>query len=340
MTNIIGASIPQGNSQQSGNFNPSREVQWQQQKLECLKKHHLNKAQATAKNKGQFRDFQKTDYVPVKADFQHLMSDWNDTRMVSEIIIGPQDVFVKATVRGGRVPVGGGIRGSIKEWSKKSRARCERHIRNVPEGSIKSFLTLTYPKSFSNDGRQIKRDLATMIKRLKRMGFSAGIWFLEFQKRGAPHVHCFLDKFNSSLVQSVALAWYEVVGSGDEKHLHWHEGKLSGRPCLESMRVPHAASYYACKYAVKSEQKDVPESYLNVGRFYGCWGDLKPVYQHYYARGAGMAQAAVKMVRLWKFAVFGGHVADGLAVYSATLRGCTIEQLISLYDASGWCPDG
>jgi hypothetical protein len=340
MTEIIGGVIPQGKSHQSGIVNLQRENQWAQQKAECLERYRNKKAQARAETNDLLDQLEFKACKPTPQDFNHLLSDWNDARIVSEVIIGAQDVQVKATVRGGRPQLGGGVRGSITEWSKKSRARCERHIRNVPDGSILAFLTLTYPSEFTNDGKEVKRDLAVMVKRLKRMGVVGGIWFLEFQKRGAPHVHCFINTWPTGGASAVAKAWYEVVGSGDEKHLHWHEGRLSGRPCLELMRVPHAASFYACKYAVKSEQKDVPEAYLNVGRFWGSWGGLKPVYEYYYARGSAMARAAVDMVRIWKAVKFGGHVGQGLSLYSATLRGCSVDDLISLYGSSGWCPDG
>lgn len=268
------------------------------------------------------------------------LDGWSDARMVSEVIIGEQDVQIKSTLRGGRPQVGGGVRGAIVEWSKKSRSRCERHIRNVQEGSIKAFLTLTYPKVFTNDGKAVKRDLATMVKRLKRMGVGTGIWFLEFQKRGAPHIHAFLGQFPVCGAAAVARAWYEIVGSGDEKHLDWHLGKLSGRPCVEIMRNQHAASYYAVKYAVKSDQKDVPKEYQNVGRFWGCWGGLRPSYRVYYARGSDMCMAAVRMIRLWKMTKFGGFVGEGLTLYSATLRGCKPDELDQLFQYSGWCPDG
>jgi hypothetical protein len=267
------------------------------------------------------------------------LHNWSDNRMVSEITVGAQDVFISSTLRGGRPQAGGGVRGKVKEWSKQSRSRCERHIRNVSEGAIKAFLTLTYPEDYSNDGKRIKRDLATMIKRLKRMGVIDGIWFLEFQKRGAPHFHCFLSQWPNGGSDAVAKAWYEVVGSGDEKHLRWHKGGLSGRPCLEWMRKPHAASYYASKYAVKADQKTVPVLYQNVGRFWGYWGDLKPVYQTYYSRGSESCAAAVRMIATWKFAKFGGVVGSDLVLYSATLRGCSPLELDQLFESSGWIPD-
>lgn len=269
---------------------------------------------------------------------EHLQS-WSDVRHVSEITIGAQDVFVTNTLRGGREQVGGGIRGKITEWSKQSRSRCERHIRNVEDGSIRAFLTLTYPGEYSNDGLVIKRHLKAMVKRLKRMGVTDGIWFLEFQKRGAPHFHCFLSQWPRSGVEGVAHAWDDVVGSGDPDHLAWHLGKLSGRPCLEWMRKPHAASYYASKYAVKSEQKTVPELYQNVGRFWGYWGDLKPVYQTYYARGTDACERAVRMIATWKFEKFKGMVGAGLVLYSSTLRGCSPLELDRLFQSSGWVPD-
>jgi hypothetical protein len=45
------------------------------------------------------------------------------------------------------------------------------------------------------------------------------------------------------------------------------------------------------------------------------------------------------MIKLWKFAKFGGFVGEGLTLYSATLRGCDSGWLDQLFDYSGWCPD-
>lgn len=276
--------------------------------------------------------------------FDHLVS-WSDTRLVSSITVGSQDVFISNSVLGGRSQRGGGVRGKIVEWSDKSRSRCERHIRNVPDGSIKYFLTLTYPSEFSNDGVRIKRDLAAMRKRLRRMGVRDDIWFLEFQNRGAPHYHLYLGQCPTGNlergIKACANAWYEIVGSGDPKHLKFTLGLCGGKnkPCLEPMRNPHAASYYAVKYVVKANQKKVPDAYKNVGRFWGFGGQLKPVFVTYWARGYDACRAGVKMIKLWKFAKFGGFVGEGLTLYSATLRGCDTEWLNQLFDYSGWCPD-
>lgn len=336
----------------SGAVTPELEKQWAADRASCLiryKKKH-NKSLYTPKPvrrfsglpvadvKWEFDAAGKLQVAKESRQFDYL-HDWHDARLVSEIVVGEQDVYITNSVRGGIQQKGGGVRGAIKGWSKQSRSRCERHIRNVSDGSIKSFLTLTYPKSFTSDGKRVKRDLTTMIKRLKRMGVNSGIWFLEFQKRGAPHLHCFIGQWPVGGVRAVSVAWHKIVGTDDPKHLDWHLGKLSGRPCLELMKNPHAASYYACKYAVKSEQKDVPELFLNVGRFWGYWGDLKPVFSVYYARGQSAAESAIRMIRWWKHIKFGGTVGIDLVIYSATLRGCTLDMLSSLMESTGWCPD-
>ena len=108
------------------------------------------------------------------------------------------------------------------------------------------------------------------------MGVSDDIWFLEFQpNRGAPHFHLYLGQCPMNNIEkgikACAHAWFEIVGSGDPKHLKFTLGGYGNKPCLEYMRNPHAASYYAVKYVVKADQKDVPDAYTNVGRFWGLW---------------------------------------------------------------------
>lgn len=52
------------------------------------------------------------------------------------------------------------------------------------------FITLTYAKDFPIHARTAKRDLATLIKRLRRQfPGCGGVWRLEYQERGAPHFH-------------------------------------------------------------------------------------------------------------------------------------------------------
>ncbi len=129
---------------------------------------------------------------------------------------------------------------------------------------LKVMLTLTYPREFPMDGRLVKRHWHNMRTWLVRQGIK-GAWFLEFQKRGAPHFHVFLNRRVEA--SQVSQRWYEIVGSEDLNHL------LAGTR-IEMLREQHAASAYAAKYASKVEQKEPPEGFTDVGRFWGTFGDL------------------------------------------------------------------
>jgi hypothetical protein len=142
-------------------------------------------------------------------------------------------------------------------------------FRNVV--GLRVLLTLTYPGEFSTDGREVKRHWANMRRWLARRGV-AGAWFMEFQERGAPHFHVFLT--GEVPKEEVAAAWYQIVGSGDHRH-----ARAGTR--IEALRELHAAGAYAAKYLRKQEQKEVPEGFSDVGRFWGLFGGLsvEPVVQ-------------------------------------------------------------
>lgn len=122
---------------------------------------------------------------------------------------------------------GGGNRGGITSFSRQSRMRLLKavcRLELVPEECL--FVTLTYPKVFPSDAETIKRDYETFVKRLRRsMPEISGYSKVEPQKRGAPHWHLLLFGNGLSpeqlrvLRKWVAHTWFEVVGSGDEKHL-------------------------------------------------------------------------------------------------------------------------
>jgi hypothetical protein len=106
-------------------------------------------------------------------------------------------------------------------------------------------------------------------------------WFIEFQKRGAPHFHFFCSHSpvpnkvgNESRPETpielarlwCSKAWYECVGSKDEKHLR-------AGVQLDYFRTGRAGTIsYASKYARKQEQKTVPNEFKEVGRFWGVSG--------------------------------------------------------------------
>jgi hypothetical protein len=95
------------------------------------------------------------------------------------------------------------------------------------------------------------------------------IWKLEYQRRGAAHYHCFLYGVSLEAAQElIPRLWYQVVGSNDENHLLFHQGKLkNSRPCVEEVRTWHGVKSYASKYLSK-----VPRGDQESGRYWGCVG--------------------------------------------------------------------
>ncbi len=158
---------------------------------------------------------------------------------------------------------GGGKRGNVVMLSRPAKRRMMHTFRNSERLPV--MLTLTYPGEFPCDGREVKRHWANMRAWLVRTMGRKGGWFLEFQRRGAPHFHVFLD--GEVDFELIARRWYEVVGSKDLRHL------VAGTR-IEMLREGHAAAAYAAKYAAKVEQKEPPEGFANVGRFWGTFGGL------------------------------------------------------------------
>ncbi|MFA7345701.1 MAG: hypothetical protein WC003_15485 [Terrimicrobiaceae bacterium] len=180
----------------------------------------------------------------------------------------------------------------ITEFSEQSRYRLLHTVKNA-DCDFFCMVTLTYPAQWESDGRKVKLHLRAFIERMRRKWPAIdGVWFLEFQKRGAPHFHLLLslklwemgllvertrlhNKLGKRQYRTVAgvqemlsLWWFEIVGSGDKKHL------LAGC-AAEVIEEAEGALRYAASHAGKPHQKKVPENYRNVGRFWGVIGGVK-----------------------------------------------------------------
>jgi len=170
---------------------------------------------------------------------------------------------------------GGSRRGSIVGLSNGAACRMRRYLREAL-ADYRQMVTLTYPGGYPLDGRVCKEHLRRFLQELKREHARAflinpdlgerhsSFWFLEFQNRGAPHFHIFTTWAPG--YAWVAKRWYEIVGSDDVRHLH----AGTRTEYLRSGRLGTIA--YASKYAVKQEQKQVPEFFSNVGRMWGVCG--------------------------------------------------------------------
>jgi len=160
---------------------------------------------------------------------------------------------------------GGGTRGKITTFSKASRRRLMQTIAKLRRNAYPTFVTLTYPAEWPSDPTEWKRHLKVFRLRLgRKFPGVCFIWRLEFQKRGAPHYHLLVwGAPYGKLLEWVSLAWYQVVDSGDEKHL-----RAGTR--VERIRSFKQVMRYASKELGKVSQ--VVNEYHGVGRWWGVFG--------------------------------------------------------------------
>lgn len=160
-------------------------------------------------------------------------------------------------------------------WSDPSRRRLLRCLASIDWASKSDllFVGLTYPADFPSDGRLVKRHLRILRARMERkFGKLLVLWKLEFQDRGAPHMHMIVQCPGEvqALRAWFAQAWYEIVGSGDVRHLH---AGTSLSPVRDWRAVPAYISGYIAgpKALAKARQNVVPAGFGAVGRWWGVW---------------------------------------------------------------------
>lgn len=179
-------------------------------------------------------------------------------------------------------------RGKVTGFSRKSRRRMTQAVAKVQTAKLPLFLTLTYPGTnegqiykWMSDAHEWKRHLEAFVKRLRRRWRgAAGFWKLEPQKRGAPHFHLMLWGVSAALAevfeQWAKRAWYEIVGSGDVRHLK------HGADC-KPVQNQRGTMFYASKYMgkpVKQSDDIDPTVWDFPGRWWGViasadvpWGE-------------------------------------------------------------------
>lgn len=168
----------------------------------------------------------------------------------------------RSAVRGG-----GGARGPITEFSRASRRRLMRRLASVnrhASDAPPAFITLTYPREFSTDPAVYKPHLRAFVKRICRaFGARPVIWRLEWQKRGAPHFHLLIWDLapDLPLAEWCLSNWYEVVGSGDRRH-------LAHGADVQDLRDWRRVSVYLSKYIAKIPDGDHDVD-APVGRLWG-----------------------------------------------------------------------
>lgn len=195
------------------------------------------------------------------------------------------------------------LRGVIAVVNKRSLNRLALLVRSCGV-EFKSVITATYGLNFPHSGRIAKAHLNHLIVSLKRrFGPFEYVWIIEFQDRGAPHYHLVTTLPPPTVAErhEFALLWGSISIPGDWMYcqLKEHEGqyvrgkmlglKMAGyavhthKKAWEKLRKRGGAGRYLAKYANKLRQKDVPDFYTNIGRFWGKSKGVKmpePKYYH------------------------------------------------------------
>jgi len=199
-----------------------------------------------------------------------------------------------------------GTGGVITEWSRKSRSAMCRTFAEldytplVESGRVPAMVTLTYPGDWeivAPDGACVKRHMVLWRKRFQReYGEPARyIWKLEFQRRGAPHIHLWMappispGRSGRGFAQWLSETWAQVVDHPDPEQRARH--RLAGtavdvRNGLKACDPKRLAIYFTKHsspnlHGDKEYQHIVPELWQQPGRgpgrFWGVYGLKKAV---------------------------------------------------------------
>lgn len=220
---------------------------------------------------------------------------------------------------------GGGKRSKVTSFSRQSRRRLQQMIAKTRKDVLPMFVTLTYPDLFDENPTKWKRDLRVMAERFKR-AFPKGafVWRLELKRRKsgqsmgkvAPHFHLLVWNVDyKHLLGWFGVTWYQVVASGDEKH-------LAAGTRVERLRSSKGVACYVSKYLAKAADEHISGVVARgVGRW---WGVIRAEYMPFVQ--ALMVQLtekeAVQLIRYMR--------------RFARLRGRSFFSLACFLDADFW----
>lgn len=142
----------------------------------------------------------------------------------------------------------------------------------------------------------MKKHLNRVLTRVRQVyGKVEYLWFLEFQKRGAPHIHILLSlaEPNEGERRWLADLWARIACDGQDwpyTSVRCYRGKIRRWKALstlsavrfehtrdgvwEVIRVKNGAARYVIKYATKPRQKVIPVHFRDIGRWWGASGGV------------------------------------------------------------------
>lgn len=165
----------------------------------------------------------------------------------------------------------------IKKLSKRSLSRLAFTAKNTSV-QFASLLTLTYPSVFPTSGKEVKAHLNKFLVYSKRAwGKYEYLWFLEFQKRGAPHIHMAvtLPEPDDDTRKRFSEIWSHICTVSKRQRKKVYKNHMR-KEMWERIKSPHGISGYVLKYALKPEQKIVPKQFQDVGAFWRTSKAVRP----------------------------------------------------------------
>lgn len=126
---------------------------------------------------------------------------------------------------------------------------------------------MTYGEHWPSDGKVAKKQLNHFLTKIRRkFGKIPYLWIFEFQSRGAPHFHLFMNIEPSKENREwLAGAWWKIIDPAQDNPkiyaFHSHPKNF--------ISWDMGSGTYLTKYLDKDAQKCVPVQFDNVGRFWG-----------------------------------------------------------------------
>ena len=158
-------------------------------------------------------------------------------------------------------------RGAVQVFSAASRKRLFEFMHQIEFYRL-TFITLTYPRVWPSDGKEVKKHLRRFRARLERkFGKLRVMWRMEFQDRGAPHFHLLILDAPWICRFWLSRAWYLCVGSKDPKHFRYGSSIEAVAKKGENGKV----FAYVGKYIGKLDQAERKDKNGWTGRYWGKW---------------------------------------------------------------------
>lgn len=252
-------------------------------------------------------------------------------------------------------------RKGVYEMSQKSKLNLAHIVANC-EVKFVSMFTLTYGDFFiPYDGRELKRQINVFLGRFKKRYITEFIWFLEFTKKGRPHLHVICNVDPNAFDRAwLGMTWAKVSVVDYWKKIRTieeMEKMIKARPldewtveeetrkvasvhshskCWEKVRKEDGATRYCLKYALKSEQKLVPPSFHSVGRFWATSRGVRATPKGELIIGETMTEEQVRAIfldtRVGQYPLIPKYVFERDAMEFFTSRGMLLTEI---FDENG-----